>query len=156
MREQYVRQVQKELSVPRKLKKEILRDLNEAFDSAAEHGETEEQVTRRLGTPKDFAENIEENSGFRRQHRKGFAGICCFCGIALVCFFAAWITRAPALPENVIGQADAATTILVKSALPFDLSSVFLAIGLIAAAAAVVRIIGFARGKKRRSRGKTG
>ena len=65
MREQYIKQVKKELAVSRKLKNEVLRDLNEAFDSATEHGEAEEQVINRLGTPRDFAENIEETAGFQ-------------------------------------------------------------------------------------------
>lgn len=108
MREQYIKQVKKELAVPRKLKNEVLRDLNEAFDSATEHGETEEQVIDRLGTPKDFAENVEETAGFNRakhqKRRKKLIGICCSCGIAIFCFAAALIARNSALPDNVIGQ----------------------------------------------------
>ena len=38
MTREYLRQVEKALSLPRGKKKEILRDLQEAFDSAAEHG----------------------------------------------------------------------------------------------------------------------
>ncbi|HIY61086.1 MAG TPA: hypothetical protein H9831_10490 [Candidatus Eisenbergiella pullistercoris] len=34
-----------------------MRDLKEAFDSALEHGETQQQVIRRLGTPKEFADS---------------------------------------------------------------------------------------------------
>ena len=41
-KEQYIRQVKKALTVPRAKKNEILRDLQEAFDSALEHGETEQ------------------------------------------------------------------------------------------------------------------
>lgn len=41
-KEQYIRQVKKALTVPRAKKDEILRDLQEAFDSALEHGETEQ------------------------------------------------------------------------------------------------------------------
>ena len=43
MKEQYIKQVEKELSLPRKMKKEVVRDLNEVFASAMEHGETEQQ-----------------------------------------------------------------------------------------------------------------
>ena len=57
MKEQYIKQVEKELSLTRKAKKEVVRDLNEVFASALEHGETEQQVIERLGTPKEFAEN---------------------------------------------------------------------------------------------------
>ena len=41
MKEQYIKQVEKELSLPRKMKKEVVRDLNEVFASAMEHGETD-------------------------------------------------------------------------------------------------------------------
>ena len=51
MKEQYIKQVEKELSLPRKMKKEVVRDLNEVFASAMEHGETEQQIIQRLGTP---------------------------------------------------------------------------------------------------------
>ena len=57
MKEQYIKQVEKELCLPRNEKKEVVRDLNEVFASALEHGETEQQVIERLGTPKEFAEN---------------------------------------------------------------------------------------------------
>ena len=63
MKEQYIKQVEKELSLTRKAKKEVVRDLNEVFASALEHGETEQQVIERLGTPKEFAENTAEQLG---------------------------------------------------------------------------------------------
>ena len=44
MKEQYIKQVEKELCLPRNEKKEVVRDLNEVFASALEHGETEQQV----------------------------------------------------------------------------------------------------------------
>ena len=49
MKEQYIKQVEKELSLTRKAKKEVVRDLNEVFASALEHGETEQQVIYRHG-----------------------------------------------------------------------------------------------------------
>ena len=55
MKEQYIKQVEKELSLPHKAKKEVVRDLNEVFASALEHGEPEQQVIQRLGKPKEFA-----------------------------------------------------------------------------------------------------
>ena len=63
MKEQYIKQVEKELCLPRNEKKEVVRDLNEVFASALEHGETEQQVIERLGTPKEFAENTAEQLG---------------------------------------------------------------------------------------------
>ena len=60
MKEQYIRQVSRALAVPRKQKNDILRDLEEAFASAKEHGETEEQVIERLGEPSEFAAGMSE------------------------------------------------------------------------------------------------
>ena len=42
MREKYIKQVEKELHIPHKAKKEVVRDLNEIFASALENGETEQ------------------------------------------------------------------------------------------------------------------
>ena len=55
MKQQYIRRVKKALNLPREQKAEVLRDLDEAFASALEHGETERQVIERLGTPDEFA-----------------------------------------------------------------------------------------------------
>lgn len=63
MKEQYIKQVEKELSLPRKMKKEVVRDLNEVFASAMEHGETEQQIIQRLRTPKEFADSTAEQFG---------------------------------------------------------------------------------------------
>lgn len=52
MKEQYIRQVKKGLILPRSAKAEVVRDLQEIFASAAEHGESEQQVAERLGTPR--------------------------------------------------------------------------------------------------------
>ena len=63
MKEQYIKQVKKELHLPRNRKTEVLRDLNEIFTSTLEHGETESQVIKRLGTPKEFADSTAEQFG---------------------------------------------------------------------------------------------
>ena len=44
MREVYIKQVKKELLLPKKQKQIVLRDLEEMFASAKEHGESEQQV----------------------------------------------------------------------------------------------------------------
>lgn len=62
MKEQYIRQVEKELNLSRKAKTEVVRDLNEIFNSAVEHGETEQQVIERLGTPQEFANSTAEQN----------------------------------------------------------------------------------------------
>lgn len=74
MKEQYIKQVEKELYLPRKMKKEVVRDLNEVFASAMEHGETEQQIIQRLGTPKEFADSTAEQFGIdNTKSKKGTA-----------------------------------------------------------------------------------
>ena len=63
MRERYIRQVGRKLQVPRNMRKEIFRDLEEIFASALENGETEQQVIDRLGTPEEFAASTAEQLG---------------------------------------------------------------------------------------------
>ena len=63
MREVYIKQVKKELLLPKKQKQIVLRDLEEMFASAKEHGESEQQVIERLGAPKEFVINTEEQFG---------------------------------------------------------------------------------------------
>ncbi len=118
MKEQYLRQVARRLSLSRRKKREVLRDLEEAFASAQEHGETEEKVLERLGSPEEFCAGVEEQLGVR-QGRGGTAPILLTaCGAVLLGLFAAAQAGRP--PEGAIGQADAATTIQVESAFPFD------------------------------------
>lgn len=143
MKEHYIQQVEKELCLPRKMKKEIVRDLNEVFTSALEHGETEQQVIECLGTPKEFADNTAEQLGFDStapQKRKGIISSV----VALVVAIAAFITYAVAkiqqVPEGAIGQADAQTNIQVEGALGFDASQIILVVGIIAAVIAVIQI----------------
>ena len=64
MKKQYIRQVRKALHIPRSAKTEVVRDLQEIFASAAEHGESEQQVAERLGTPREFADRTAEQFGF--------------------------------------------------------------------------------------------
>ena len=52
-----------------------MRDLNEVFASALEHGETEQQVIQRLGTPKEFADSIAEQFGIDNNNSKRQKGI---------------------------------------------------------------------------------
>ena len=71
MKEQYIRQVEKHLTLPRKAKQEVIRDLNEIFASALENGETEQQVIDRLGTRGSVCRKyggtvLAERNGFRK------------------------------------------------------------------------------------------
>ena len=63
MKETYIRQVKQALLLPKKKKEAIARDLREAFACALEHGETEQQVIERLGSPAEFARSVQEQLG---------------------------------------------------------------------------------------------
>ena len=144
MKEQYIKQVEKELCLPRKEKKEVVRDLNEVFASALEHGETEQQVIERLGTPKEFAENTAEQLGIDStapQKRKGIISSIVALVTAITAFVICATAKVGKVPDGAIGQADATTNIQIEGAFAFDISQILLAIGFAATAIAVLLII---------------
>ena len=134
MKEKYIKQVNSELAVSKKQKKEVIRDLNEAFASALEHGETEQQVIERLGNPKDFADNIHEQLGIyfiAREKRKKLLHITIATVIAIISFSISILIKALRTPKNVIGQADTMTSIKVEGA-AIDPLIFFLLFGIVA------------------------
>ena len=141
MKEQYIKQVEKELSLPRKMKKEVVRDLNEVFASAMEHGETEQQIIQRLGTPKEFADSTAEQFGIDNTKSKKRNGIISTLVIAVAAFSVYAVTQSGKVPEGAIGQADATTNIQIEGAFAFDISQILLAIGFAATAIAILLII---------------
>ncbi len=145
MKEQYIKQVEKELSLPRKMKKEVVRDLNEVFASAMEHGETEQQIIQRLGTPKEFADSTAEQFGIdntKSKKRNGIISTLAALVIAAVPPFPVYaVTQSGKVPEGAIGQADATTNIQIEGAFAFDISQILLAIGFAATAIALLLII---------------
>lgn len=150
MKEQYIKQVEKELSLKRKAKKEVVRDLNEVFASALEHGETEQQVIERLGTPKEFAENTAEQLGIDSaapQKRKGIISSVAVVAVAAFVIYAT--TQSGKVPDGAIGQADAMTNIQVEGAFGFDASQIILAVGVIAVTIAIIQIIRTVRKNRR-------
>lgn len=62
MKKQYIRQVRKDLHIPRSAKAEVVRDLQEIFASAAEHGESEQQVAERLGRRGNLPTGLRSSS----------------------------------------------------------------------------------------------
>ena len=143
MNEEYIKQVEKELFLSRKEKKDVMRDLNEVFASALEHGETEQQVIQRLGTPKEFADSIAEQFGIDNNNSKRQKGIIS----ALVAFlmaavaFSIYATRLGKALERTIGQADATTNIQIQGAWGIDVSQITLAVGFSGAMIAILLII---------------
>ena len=152
MKEQYIKQVEKELNLSRKAKTEVVRDLNEIFASAAEHGETEQQVIERLGTPKEFADNTAEQFGIDNsapQKRKGIISSVTSLVVAVVAFVIYDTAKSDKVPDGAIGQADAMTNIQVEGTFGFDASQVILVVGIIAVTFAVIQIIRTVRNNRR-------
>lgn len=150
MKKQYIRQVRKDLHIPRSAKTEVVRDLQEIFASAAEHGESEQQVAERLGTPQEFADRTAEQFGFdpaarRRRGRLLQIAISLAVAAAFALYAAAAAQR---VPPGAIGQADAMTNIRVEGA-GFDVTLLLLAAGILAAAFAILQLIRAARSGRR-------
>ena len=130
MKETYIQQVKQELSLPKKKKEAIARDLREAFACALEHGETEQQVIERLGSPAEFARSVQEQLGTnpaRGQKWRNCLSIILplVAGIALLL-----LGIAPRLnpgPPNAISQANAQTLIQVRGP-AIDPHTLFLAL----------------------------
>ena len=152
MKEQYIKEVKRELHLSRKTKQEVVRDLKEMFASAMEHGETEQQVVQRLGSPKEFADNTAEQFGVNnaaRGKRKGFLSVAAALVIAAAAFALYGAAQLGRAPEGAIGQADAMTNIQVAGTLGVDAAQISWAVGWIAAAVAVVLLIQTLRGNRR-------
>ncbi len=144
MKEQYIKQVKKELHLSRKVKKEVIRDLNEAFASASEHGESEQQLIERLGTPKEFANSTAEQFGIdntKSKKRNGIISTLVALVIAVTAFSVYAVAQSGKVPEGAIGQSDATTNIQIEGVFAFDVSQILLAIGFAATAIAVLLII---------------
>lgn len=149
MEERYLRQVKRALCLPGKRKKEVVRDLREAFASAKENGEPAEAVIERLGSPEDFAGGIHEQLGIdaaaKRRRKDAFAGAMLL--LLAAAWLVLWLSRALRPAENVIGQADAMTSIQVSGS-----SAVPLLLGLAAAVLVVGGALLLARGLRARRR----
>lgn len=138
-KDEYLRQVRRALTVSRRQKAEILRDLEEAFASGREHGETEEQVAERLGAPEEFAACIQEqlDPPGQRQHRQRLCiGTLLFLALAA---FALWFyLQSLRFPKGIIGQANSTTTIWVSGPAWDLLPMILLPVAGLAALAAAI------------------
>lgn len=152
MREKYIKQVEKELHIPDKAKKEVIRDLNEIFASALENGETEQQVIERLGNSKEFARNTAEQLGIDlatlHQQKAVISSIIAFF-VAVLAFVIYGMTRAGHIEPGIIGQANAMTNMQIAGGLSMDISLLIFAIGIVATIVAVIQIIRYVNRKRR-------
>ena len=115
MKEEYIRRVGRLLALPGKQKREVLRDLEEIFASGAEHGETEQGVIQRLGTPEEYAAGVELSLGKPRPGGK-LAGLVLSCAACVVCFGLFWAAQRLWVPQDAIGFAQGSTSIQVEGA----------------------------------------
>ena len=139
MRKQYIRRVKRALCLSEEEKQEMIRDLQEIFDSAVEHGETEEQVIARLGSPKEYVHQIHEQLGKMeeiRQRRKARIQIGILWLLAALLFLAGGIPLYLRTPAHVIGQANAMTQIQLSGSW-IDPAWVWMLLGVLALAAGI-------------------
>ena len=116
MKEEYIRKVKGHLPLPRQQKREVLRDLEEIFASAGEHGESEAQVLDRLGSPEEYAKEVLTQTGYVPRPGKAALGLALsalVCGVCLALFV--W-SQSGRLPEDAIGGAVGSTNIQVAAA----------------------------------------
>ena len=151
MREQYIRRVRRCLHLGPRHKKEILRDLEEIFDAALEHGEPAGQVVLRLGSPEAYARSLEEQlvPKARMAVRRGLTvAIPALLGLAaLVLYGTTWVWG---IPAQAIGFAQGTTGIQLQGG--FDGRCLLLCVAGMAFAAAAVQAVRLGR-KRLEARG---
>jgi hypothetical protein len=109
-----------------------------------EHGETEQQVIERLGTPQEFANSTAEQFGIDNsvpKKRKWIISSVISLVVAIVAFLIYATAKSGKVPEGAIGQADAMTNIQVNGDFIFDASQIILLVGIIAFVFATIQII---------------
>lgn len=121
-KEKYIKAVKRKLNVPDDLKNSVLEELREAFDSAKEHGESENDLINRLGTPKEFVNDVIRNADLTdeqkkciKQRRNIIKIIIAFI-IAAAAFTGYYIYQRMSM-GNVIGYANSSTNIQVMGGL---------------------------------------
>ena len=115
MREKYLRDVSRLL--PRKVRKAVLRDLEERFDAAAEHGESPESVIAALGTPEEFAAPFREGKAPALWPPLVLAGLGLL--VSAACSLGLWLQAQLGGEEiGVIGGADGPTRVYVTAGGP--------------------------------------
>lgn len=134
MRETYLRQVGRLL--PRKVRKAVLRDLAEQFDTAADHGESPEEVIARLGTPEEFAAPFREGRAPALWAPLVLAGLGLL--VSAACGLGLWLQAQLGGEEiGVIGGADGPTRVYVTAGEPSPLW-LLLVLGLVLLAAGLL------------------
>lgn len=117
-KEKYIKSVKRKLNVPDDLKTSVLEELRESFDSAKEHGESENDLINRLGTPKEFVNDVIKNADLTDEQkkyikqRKNIIKVIIAFIIAAAAFMGYYIYQRMSM-GNVIGYANSSTNIQV-------------------------------------------
>lgn len=117
-KEKYIKAVKRKLSVPDDLKSSVLEELRETFDSAKEHGESESDLIKRLGTPKEFVKDVIKSADLTNEQqkcikqRKNIIRVIIAFIIAAAAFTGYFIFRSASM-SDVIGYAESSTNIQV-------------------------------------------
>ena len=139
MKEKYISDVNSLLDLPKRRKAEIIRDLDEIFRSASEHGESESEVISRLGAADEYAQSVAAEHEDERRAKKRFRVFAAvLCGLLSAVLIAVAAVSRFYTPEGIIGQSDSMTGIAVLSELPFDPALLIFGLGVMFAAAAAV------------------
>lgn len=141
MTKRYISRVRRKLTLPQGKKKEVMRDLEEIFATAAARGESEAETISRLGAPDEYARETEAAFGIdgarlRRKRLAVFAVVFVF--IAVVASALAIVSGygAQRIPEGAIGYAEAMTDIKVEGA-GFGVYAAMLTTGIVSALSAI-------------------
>ena len=90
-KEKYIKSVLKYVNCSRKEKKKIKNDLSSDICQALDNGETWQEVKERLGSPKDLAEELNENfQYYQKSHKKTILISICVCIVIIAGVFLAY------------------------------------------------------------------
>lgn len=156
MKAQYIKQVKKHLQVSGNAKKEIVRDLEEIFSSAAEHDETEAAVIERLGEPEKYAAEANRAFGCENKGKSSIVGMIIkvlVAAVALVftvyCVILYNLTRSPMFSAGIIGGSDGPTTIILTNPNTPGGGGIFLIFAGVALILFVLMLVSLVRSKRK-------
>ena len=105
-RETYIRKVKKQLDCSVKEKEEIVRDLQEIFDSGKEHGKSESQIIKQLGKPQAYAQALGCGRQTMPLSGKRKVAVVFLAVGGLFCLYALGESLRFRMPKNAIGGCD--------------------------------------------------
>ena len=110
-RETYIRKVKKQLDCSVKEKEEIVRDLQEIFDSGKEHGKSESQIIKQLGKPQAYAQALGCGRQTMPLSGKRKVAVVFLAVGGLFCLYALGESLRFRMPKNAIGGGDIVTVV---------------------------------------------